>query len=193
MCITQVFTRYGKCYTFNAGGDGQPPLITTKGGMGNGLELMLDIQQDEYLPVWGETGGYPSHLNTLSICTVVCVSINTLLCENKMQSSWVWLLEKHLLTTCLCSFHAHPSLQMRLRLKPESKFRSTARKSRPLLTSLDSGWHPASKHLFLAKSKGYLLLHVTVFFSFFANKSSSVFTFLCLFSQLGSLSLSLLT
>ncbi|CAL1606525.1 unnamed protein product [Knipowitschia caucasica] len=51
----QVFTRYGKCYTFNAGGDGQPPLITTKGGMGNGLELMLDIQQDEYLPVWGET------------------------------------------------------------------------------------------------------------------------------------------
>ncbi|PWA31863.1 hypothetical protein CCH79_00006591, partial [Gambusia affinis] len=50
-----VFTRYGKCYTFNAGGDGNPPLITTKGGMGNGLELMLDIQQDEYLPVWGET------------------------------------------------------------------------------------------------------------------------------------------
>ncbi|XP_064408395.1 acid-sensing ion channel 1 isoform X2 [Latimeria chalumnae] len=26
-----------------------------KGGTGNGLELMLDIQQDEYLPVWGET------------------------------------------------------------------------------------------------------------------------------------------
>ncbi|KAJ3586060.1 hypothetical protein NHX12_012461 [Muraenolepis orangiensis] len=50
-----VFTRYGKCYTFNAGGDGHPPLTTTKGGMGNGLELMLDIQQDEYLPVWGDT------------------------------------------------------------------------------------------------------------------------------------------
>ncbi|KAF3697116.1 Acid-sensing ion channel 1B [Channa argus] len=50
-----VFTRYGKCYTFNAGGDGRPPLTTSKGGMGNGLELMLDIQQDEYLPVWGET------------------------------------------------------------------------------------------------------------------------------------------
>ncbi|KAJ8016288.1 hypothetical protein DPEC_G00005640 [Dallia pectoralis] len=50
-----VFTRYGKCYTFNAGSDGHTPLITTKGGMGNGLELMLDIQQDEYLPVWGET------------------------------------------------------------------------------------------------------------------------------------------
>uniref|UniRef100_A0A6Q2YE67 Acid sensing ion channel subunit 1 n=1 Tax=Esox lucius TaxID=8010 RepID=A0A6Q2YE67_ESOLU len=50
-----VFTRYGKCYTFNAGNEGHTPLITTKGGMGNGLELMLDIQQDEYLPVWGET------------------------------------------------------------------------------------------------------------------------------------------
>uniref|UniRef100_A0A8C6WEU6 Acid-sensing ion channel 1 n=1 Tax=Neogobius melanostomus TaxID=47308 RepID=A0A8C6WEU6_9GOBI len=33
----EIFTRYGN------------------GGMGNGLELMLDIQQDEYLPVWGET------------------------------------------------------------------------------------------------------------------------------------------
>uniref|UniRef100_A0A3P8X5K5 Acid sensing ion channel subunit 1 n=1 Tax=Cynoglossus semilaevis TaxID=244447 RepID=A0A3P8X5K5_CYNSE len=53
--VSQVFTRYGKCYTFNAGSDGRPPLITTKGGMGNGLEIMLDIPQDEYLPVWGET------------------------------------------------------------------------------------------------------------------------------------------
>ncbi|XP_047666207.1 acid-sensing ion channel 1B isoform X1 [Tachysurus fulvidraco] len=51
----EIFTRYGKCYTFNSGQDGQPLRITTKGGMGNGLELMLDIQQDEYLPVWGET------------------------------------------------------------------------------------------------------------------------------------------
>ncbi|GAA6066746.1 acid-sensing ion channel 1A, partial [Tachysurus ichikawai] len=50
-----VFTRYGKCYTFNSGESG-PPLLSVKGGMGNGLELMLDIQQDEYLPVWGETG-----------------------------------------------------------------------------------------------------------------------------------------
>ena len=33
-------------------------MITMKGGMGNGLELMLDIQQDEYLPVWGETGKF---------------------------------------------------------------------------------------------------------------------------------------
>nr|XP_061813766.1 acid-sensing ion channel 1 isoform X3 [Nerophis lumbriciformis] len=50
-----IFTRYGKCYTFNSGQDGRPLLLTMKGGMGNGLELMLDIQQDEYLPVWGET------------------------------------------------------------------------------------------------------------------------------------------
>ncbi|XP_060766454.1 acid-sensing ion channel 1B [Neoarius graeffei] len=51
----EIFTRYGKCYTFNSGQDGQPLRISMKGGMGNGLELMLDIQQDEYLPVWGET------------------------------------------------------------------------------------------------------------------------------------------
>ncbi|XP_054906354.1 acid-sensing ion channel 1B isoform X3 [Poeciliopsis prolifica] len=50
-----IFTRYGKCYTFNSGQDGRPLLVTMKGGTGNGLELMLDIQQDEYLPVWGET------------------------------------------------------------------------------------------------------------------------------------------
>ncbi|XP_064823602.1 acid-sensing ion channel 1B isoform X5 [Oncorhynchus masou masou] len=50
-----IFTRYGKCYTFNSGQDNRPLLVTMKGGMGNGLELMLDIQQDEYLPVWGET------------------------------------------------------------------------------------------------------------------------------------------
>uniref|UniRef100_A0A3P9A6U2 Acid-sensing ion channel 1 n=1 Tax=Esox lucius TaxID=8010 RepID=A0A3P9A6U2_ESOLU len=51
----EIFTRYGKCYTFNSGQDNRPLLVTMKGGMGNGLELMLDIQQDEYLPVWGET------------------------------------------------------------------------------------------------------------------------------------------
>ncbi|XP_038642429.1 acid-sensing ion channel 1B isoform X1 [Scyliorhinus canicula] len=51
-----VFTRYGKCYTFNSGQTKDQPILTTlKGGTGNGLELMLDIQQDEYLPVWGET------------------------------------------------------------------------------------------------------------------------------------------
>nr|XP_055047944.1 acid-sensing ion channel 2 isoform X2 [Misgurnus anguillicaudatus]XP_055047955.1 acid-sensing ion channel 2 isoform X2 [Misgurnus anguillicaudatus] len=50
-----VFTRYGKCYTFNAAEEGKTLRTTMKGGTGNGLEIMLDIQQDEYLPVWGET------------------------------------------------------------------------------------------------------------------------------------------
>lgn len=52
----QVFTRYGKCYMFNAAEEGKALRTTMKGGTGNGLEIMLDIQQDEYLPVWGETG-----------------------------------------------------------------------------------------------------------------------------------------
>uniref|UniRef100_H3AEQ1 Acid sensing ion channel subunit 2 n=1 Tax=Latimeria chalumnae TaxID=7897 RepID=H3AEQ1_LATCH len=51
--FSSVFTKYGKCYMFNSGQDGRPLLTTVKGGTGNGLEVMLDIQQDEYLPVWG--------------------------------------------------------------------------------------------------------------------------------------------
>lgn len=58
--LSQIYTRYGKCYTFNSGLDGNPLLTTLKGGTGNGLEIMLDIQQDEYLPVWGDTGKYQS-------------------------------------------------------------------------------------------------------------------------------------
>ncbi|XP_055047940.2 acid-sensing ion channel 2 isoform X1 [Misgurnus anguillicaudatus] len=53
--FSTVFTRYGKCYTFNAAEEGKTLRTTMKGGTGNGLEIMLDIQQDEYLPVWGET------------------------------------------------------------------------------------------------------------------------------------------
>uniref|UniRef100_A0A3B4B2A7 Acid sensing ion channel subunit family member 4 n=1 Tax=Periophthalmus magnuspinnatus TaxID=409849 RepID=A0A3B4B2A7_9GOBI len=48
-----VYTRYGKCYTFN--GNKTALRKTKQGGMGNGLEIMLDIQQDEYLPIWRET------------------------------------------------------------------------------------------------------------------------------------------
>ncbi|XP_069472977.1 acid-sensing ion channel 4-like [Ambystoma mexicanum] len=51
--FTPVYTRYGKCYTFNA--DRRHPKTTRQGGMGNGLEIMLDIQQEEYLPIWRET------------------------------------------------------------------------------------------------------------------------------------------
>ncbi|KAI1887260.1 hypothetical protein AGOR_G00188180 [Albula goreensis] len=52
--FSSVFTRYGKCYMFNAAEEGKTLRSTVKGGTGNGLEIMLDIQQDEYLPVWGE-------------------------------------------------------------------------------------------------------------------------------------------
>ncbi|XP_043931335.1 acid-sensing ion channel 4 [Protopterus annectens] len=51
--LTQVYTRYGKCYTFNA--EKEKPRKAWQSGMGNGLEIMLDIQQDEYLPIWRET------------------------------------------------------------------------------------------------------------------------------------------
>ncbi|XP_028249471.1 acid-sensing ion channel 4-A [Parambassis ranga] len=51
--FTVVYTRYGKCYTFN--GNKTTSRKSKQGGMGNGLEIMLDIQQDEYLPIWRET------------------------------------------------------------------------------------------------------------------------------------------
>uniref|UniRef100_UPI00358E17E9 acid-sensing ion channel 1-like n=1 Tax=Myxine glutinosa TaxID=7769 RepID=UPI00358E17E9 len=51
----KVYTRYGKCYTFNSGRNGRPLVYTLKGGVGNGLEMMIDIQQDEYLPVWSDS------------------------------------------------------------------------------------------------------------------------------------------
>uniref|UniRef100_A0A4W5L0Z1 Acid sensing ion channel subunit family member 4 n=1 Tax=Hucho hucho TaxID=62062 RepID=A0A4W5L0Z1_9TELE len=51
--LINVYTRYGKCYTFN--GNKSTSRKTKQGGMGNGLEIMLDIQQDEYLPIWKET------------------------------------------------------------------------------------------------------------------------------------------
>ncbi|XP_063068036.1 acid-sensing ion channel 4-A-like [Engraulis encrasicolus] len=51
--FTVVYTRYGKCYTFNS--NKASPKRARQGGMGNGLEMMLDIQQDEYLPIWRET------------------------------------------------------------------------------------------------------------------------------------------
>ncbi|XP_057193440.1 acid-sensing ion channel 4-B isoform X2 [Triplophysa rosa] len=51
--LKSVYTRYGKCYTFN--GNKTSPKRVRQGGTGNGLELMLDIEQDEYLPIWRET------------------------------------------------------------------------------------------------------------------------------------------
>ncbi|XP_078063943.1 acid-sensing ion channel 4-like, partial [Mustelus asterias] len=51
--VSRVFTRYGKCYTFNANKTNIKK--AKQSGMGSGLEIMLDIQQDEYLPIWQET------------------------------------------------------------------------------------------------------------------------------------------
>lgn len=59
--LFQVYTRYGKCYTFN--GNKTTSRKTKQGGMGNGLEIMLDIQQDEYLPIWRETSKPPLYLS----------------------------------------------------------------------------------------------------------------------------------
>ncbi|XP_008564196.1 PREDICTED: acid-sensing ion channel 3 isoform X2 [Galeopterus variegatus] len=57
--FTEVFTRMGRCYTFNSGAGGAELLTTTKGGAGNGLEIMLDVQQEEYLPVWRDVEETP--------------------------------------------------------------------------------------------------------------------------------------
>nr|XP_025147602.1 acid-sensing ion channel 3 isoform X2 [Bubalus bubalis] len=57
--FTTIFTRMGQCYTFNSGADGAELLSTPKGGMGNGLEVMLDVQQEEYLPVWRDVEETP--------------------------------------------------------------------------------------------------------------------------------------
>lgn len=124
--------------------------------MGNGLELMLDIQQDEYLPVWGETGEKkPIHVavcHTGAIEVLVFVGVDTSEPETLLR---VWILsETH--------FYSDPKrfafLQMKLRLKRGSKFRSTVRTSRPSLTSSDSEWHPGSRHLFPVRNRGYKLL-----------------------------------
>ncbi|MEQ2190243.1 Acid-sensing ion channel 2, partial [Goodea atripinnis] len=70
----QVFTRYGKCYMFNAAEEGRTLRTTMKGGTGNGLEIMLDIQQDEYLPVWGDTGVVTIHVILELGYIHICVS-----------------------------------------------------------------------------------------------------------------------
>uniref|UniRef100_H3CJ95 Acid-sensing (proton-gated) ion channel family member 4a n=1 Tax=Tetraodon nigroviridis TaxID=99883 RepID=H3CJ95_TETNG len=80
--FTVVYTRYGKCYTFN--GNKTTSRKTKQGGMGNGLEIMLDIQQDEYLPIWRETSKLqnclsaviPSHATAGSASAGVGAGIN---------------------------------------------------------------------------------------------------------------------
>ncbi|XP_033108983.1 acid-sensing ion channel 2-like [Anneissia japonica] len=45
--FTHIFTSYGNCYTFNSG-EGDTILEVKQPGAGNGLQMMIDIQQDEY-------------------------------------------------------------------------------------------------------------------------------------------------
>lgn len=66
--LLQVYTRYGKCYTFN--GNKTTAKRARQGGMGNGLEMMLDIEQDEYLPIWRETS---EHACLISSAIIVCI------------------------------------------------------------------------------------------------------------------------
>lgn len=47
-----VFTRYGKCLTFNNPDQRERIKQTLKGGVDNGMELILDLQQHEFMPVW---------------------------------------------------------------------------------------------------------------------------------------------
>ena len=46
-----TLTRLGKCYTFNSG-HGYNVIETNKAGQDNGLEILMDTQTDEYLPIW---------------------------------------------------------------------------------------------------------------------------------------------
>lgn len=50
-----IFTRYGKCYSFNHPDNETQIRQTLKGGVDNGLELLLNVQQDEYMPMWKES------------------------------------------------------------------------------------------------------------------------------------------
>ncbi|CBY38389.1 unnamed protein product, partial [Oikopleura dioica] len=51
---TTVFTRHGKCLTFNNPADSENVVKTLKGGIDNGLEVLLNLEQEEYIPVWSD-------------------------------------------------------------------------------------------------------------------------------------------
>ena len=50
-----TFTEYGKCYTFNQPNDLTQLKQTLKGGLDNGLEIILNAQQEDHLPIFRET------------------------------------------------------------------------------------------------------------------------------------------
>ena len=53
-----IFTRYGKCYTFNNPDNVEDIKMTLKGGVDNGLEVLLNLEQEEYMPVWSDSGKF---------------------------------------------------------------------------------------------------------------------------------------
>ncbi|XP_071950423.1 acid-sensing ion channel 1-like [Antedon mediterranea] len=46
--FTHIFTSYGNCYTFNSGESDNAILKVKQPGAGNGLQIMINILQDEY-------------------------------------------------------------------------------------------------------------------------------------------------
>uniref|UniRef100_A0A8C8RTG7 Acid-sensing ion channel 2 n=1 Tax=Pelusios castaneus TaxID=367368 RepID=A0A8C8RTG7_9SAUR len=85
--FSAVFTKYGKCYMFNSGEEGRPLLTTVKGGTGNGLEIMLDIQwlfcllQLTYLPPpWGECRSSDMGLDFFPVYSITACRID---CETR--------------------------------------------------------------------------------------------------------------
>lgn len=128
--LPQVYTRYGKCYTFNA--DPQSSLPSRAGGMGSGLEIMLDIQQEEYLPIWRETsmqaGEGQGRPGDCSLGRLPGMAFQRSLPISPVQT--------------------------RHRLRLASGCRSTAKRSHPTFTSWALACLQASRHLCPARNSG---------------------------------------
>ena len=49
--FSTTFTEFGKCFTFNQPPDASQIKDTQQGGLDNGLELVLNVVQDDHLPI----------------------------------------------------------------------------------------------------------------------------------------------
>lgn len=49
--FSTTFTEFGKCFTFNQPPDASQIKVTQQGGLDNGLELVLNVVQDDHLPI----------------------------------------------------------------------------------------------------------------------------------------------
>ena len=81
--LVTTYTEYGKCYTFNKPRDFSQLKMTLKGGIDNGLELVLNLMQDDYMPVIREQeginaqSGFKVHIHDPSEPNFVKVSLQT--------------------------------------------------------------------------------------------------------------------